>query len=101
MLEALASSNGVVDPITETVTNVFLSQGLMGVFCLILMYVIFHLRRELRDVREAHKEELASKDAQVDKQVDERIKDLKAGFDALNGNKATMEALLSSIRRGP
>lgn len=97
MTEALAA--GVATG-TDPLTDLFLSQGVMGAIVVALVYFILMLRAELRDLRTAHKTEIAAKDALINQIQEERVKEARIGFDVAATNKAALEALLTAIRKG-
>lgn len=87
-----------MDPLTESVGNIFLSQGLMGAIVVALVYFILMLRGELRDLRAVHKVEIAAKDALINDLQEQRLKEARVGFDVARANQATLEAFLQAIR---
>jgi len=94
---AAAQETGV-----EPLTNIFLSQGVMGAIVIALVYFIMMLRAELRDVRAAHKTEIAAKDSLILELQEDRLKEAKIGYDVANSTKVALDALLVAIRqKGP
>ena len=101
-MDAAIAATGVTDPVTDSITNIVLSQGLMGVIAVVLIYFILQLRAELRDTRAVHKTEIAAKDALIYELMEERLKEARVGYDVANSTKSTLEALLVAVRtRGP
>ncbi|RWX72615.1 hypothetical protein [Mesorhizobium sp. M2A.F.Ca.ET.039.01.1.1] len=96
MIETAAAAT--IDPITEGVGNIFLSQGLLGAIVIALVYFILMLRSELRDTRAAHKVEIAAKDALINELQEQRLKEARVGFEIANQSKATLDAFLTALR---
>jgi len=96
MTEALAAAGGP----TDSIADVFLSQGLMGAIAVALVYYIMMQRAELRDLRSVHKTEIAAKDSLIHDLQEERLREVKSMLDVVNSYKATMEALLAAVRKG-
>ncbi|MER8762910.1 hypothetical protein [Mesorhizobium sp. M0968] len=94
---ALAASGPVPIPL-EDVGSIFLSQGLLGAICLALVYFILMLRAELRDVRAAHKVELAAKDSLINELQEDRLKEARVGFDLAKSFQSTMDAFAMTVR---
>lgn len=88
----------MAEPISESVSSIFLSQGLLGAVCIALVYFILMLRAELRDVRAAHKTELAAKDALVNDLQEKRLAEARTGFDIARANTAALDSFLQAVR---
>lgn len=104
-MDAIAVAQSVpglpIGPEGNPLVDIILGQGLMGVIVVALVYFILMLRAELRDVRAAHKTEIAAKEALIYQLQEDRLKESRIGFDIASSNKSALEALLSAIRKGP
>ena len=87
-----------MDPIIEGIGNEMLSQGLLGTIVIALIYWILKRDKEISDLRQAHKVELASKDALINQLHEERIKEIRVGYDIARSNQSTLDAFLAAIR---
>lgn len=94
------ASTGVpaLESLPDGVGSYFVSQGLLGVICIALVYFIMMLRAELRDLRVAHKVEIAAKDSLINELQESRLQEARVGFDIARANQATLDAFLSAIR---
>lgn len=75
-----------------------LSNGVLGLAVLALVYFILMLRAELKDVRAVHRVELAEKDKLIFQLQENRLSEARIGFDVARSNQATLDAFLSAIR---
>lgn len=83
----------------ESLSDIFLSQGVMGAIVVALAYFILMLRAELRDVRASNKAEIAAKEALIYQLQEDRLKEARIGFELASSNRAALDALLSAIRK--
>lgn len=81
--------------------GVLLSQGVLGVAVVGLVYFVMLLRAELKDVRSAHKTELLEKEKLIHELQEERLREARVGFDLAKTTQTTMDALLTAMRAGP
>jgi hypothetical protein len=87
-----------MEPIAESVSNALLSQGVLGVAVIGLVYFVMMLRAELKDVRAVHKVELAEKDKLIQELHESRLAEARVGFDLARTTQTTMDALLAAIK---
>ncbi|PZO78420.1 MAG: hypothetical protein DI629_12015 [Mesorhizobium amorphae] len=87
----------------------FFTQGVLGVATLLLICVVIHLwkkldaerlawRTELASLRDAHKIEVAAKDALIEELHDDILKEARTGFDNSRSTQATLDAFIATIR---
>lgn len=82
----------------KDITSPYLSNGLIGATCLLLMYVCGKLWNKLESERQAHKIELAAKDAVIKEIYDERVAEAKLGYTFATDYKNQNDALLQALR---
>jgi hypothetical protein len=87
-----------MDAILEAAGRTLLSNGLWGVVILGLIYFVMMLRAELRDVRVAHKIELAEKEKLINQLQEARLSEVKVGFEIAKSSQTTLDALLATLR---
>lgn len=81
--------------------------GLLGAGFIFLLWYIGRLQQELKDLRDAHKLELAGKDtviASKDKRIDElqeaRVVEGRQGYALASATKTTLEDIFKDIVEG-
>ena len=90
---------GLVDKIADTL----ISQGPVGIMCLVLLYVLFMLRADLRDTRAAHRTELAEKEKLIYQLQDARLEEVRSVSEIARSTQMTLSALTTALqgqRRG-
>lgn len=87
-----------MDQLFQSGGNQLLSQGLVGVICIFLLWYIGRLQQELKDLRAEHKAEIATKDKALMDQVQARLVEQKYGFEIAASTKTALEVLLSGNR---
>lgn len=87
-----------MEPITDGVSNFYLSQGVLGASCLVLMIVAVMLWRAREKDRLDHKVELAAKDALINELQEQRLEEALAGRDSLKSFQTTLDAFLQAVR---
>lgn len=75
-----------------------ISNGVLGIAVVGLVYFVMILRAELRDVRLAHRVEIAEKDKLINELQEARVTDSRAGYDLARSVQTTQEAFLIAIR---
>lgn len=80
------------------VTTAYLSQGVLGITCVVLSLVVLKLWAEIKAERAAHKIEVAAKDALINDLQDERLAEARAGFDVAKQTEKTLDAFLLAVR---
>lgn len=78
-----------------------ISNGVAGVLAaavLALIWFVLMLRAELRDVRLAHKVEIAEKDSIILDLQEKRLVENKVGFEIAKSTQSTLDAFLNAIR---
>lgn len=76
----------------------FLSQGLLGTIVIALVWFITRLQNELKDLRQAHKVEIAEERKLNNELQDDRIQEMKVAFEAISSIKTTLQAFLDALR---
>lgn len=89
----------MMDPLVEGAGGALLSQGVLGIAVVGLVYFIMMLRAELKDVRAAAKIELAEKDKLILELQEARLKEARVGFDLAKSTQNTMDALVVALKR--
>lgn len=79
-------------------TSQLLSQGLLGVICVFLLWYIGKLQTEIRDLRAAHKVEIAEERKLNAELQESRLDESKVLLEAVSSNKSSFQALLSAIQ---
>lgn len=87
-----------MDPLAEGAGGVLLSQGVLGVAVVGLVYFVMMLRAELKDVRTACKTEIAEKDKLIHELQEARLAEARIGFDLAKSTQITMDSLLAALR---
>lgn len=75
-----------------------LSQGLLGIICVFLLWYIGKLQTELKDLRAAHKVEIAEERKLNAELQESRLEESKVLLEAVSSNKSSFQALLSAIQ---
>jgi hypothetical protein len=66
--------------------------GLLGIACVFLLWYIGRLQQELKDLRDAHKEELAAKDKTIADLQEARLVEAKQGWQLASATKTTLDS---------
>lgn len=74
--------------------------GLLGAFCVFLLWYIGRLQQELKDLRDAHKQEIAAKDKLINELQEARVVEAKQGFQLASATKTTLEDVLQQLIEG-
>lgn len=77
-----------------------LSQGLLGVIVIFLLWYIGKLQTELRDLRETHKVEIAAERKLNAELQDERLVEAKSVLEVIVQVKSTLDAWRDSRTQG-
>ena len=75
----------------------FLANGLMGAICVALAIYILRQSGEMKSERQAHKVEMAEKDALISELYEARINEARVGFDIVKANERSLDAFLAAI----
>lgn len=75
-----------------------LSQGLLGIICVFLLWYIGKLQTEIRELRAAHKVEIAEERKLNAELQESRLEESKVLLEAVSSNKSSFQALLSAIQ---
>jgi hypothetical protein len=87
-----------MEPLIQDTGNTLLSQGVLGIAVIGLVYFVMMLRAELKDVRAAHKVELAEKDKLIHELHESRLAEARVGFDLARTTQSTMDAFLVAMK---
>jgi hypothetical protein len=95
-----------LDTLIPQAGSELLGQGLIGAFCIFLIWVLGRRDQELKDEREAHKAEMAEMAKQMLELQESRLEELKqvvqqvgSNTQALAANKQATENLLPLLNR--
>lgn len=77
-----------------------ISNGVLGVAVIGLVYFILMLRAELKDVRTNHKVEIAAKDALILELQEKRLVESQQGYQIASSVTSTLNAYLAATQRG-
>lgn len=89
-----------MDQLVSQSASQLLSQGLLGVICVFLLWYIGKLQTEIRDLRAAHKVEIAEERKLNAELQESRLEESKVLLEAVSSNKSSFQALLSAIQGG-
>lgn len=84
--------------IPDGIVGYFVSQGVLGVIVVVLLWYIKRLLDELRDVRAAHRIEIAEERKLNTELQDDRLAESKIFLEASMSMKTSLDAFLSAIR---
>lgn len=84
------------DPLNDAATF-YLTNGVLGVSCLVMGLVIIKLWNEVKAERAAAKLEVAAKQALIEKLYEERIKENNVVKDLSRSTESTLAAVLNAI----
>ena len=82
-------------------TSQLLSQGLLGVICVFLLWYIGRLQTEIRELRAAHKVEIAEERKLNAELQESRLDESKVLLEAISSNKSALQAVLSAMQGKP
>lgn len=92
--------------IIEQIGSTLLANGAVGLFAAYLLYVNAQLRTDAKERREAHRIEIASKDALIAQIQKDRLDDTRKGYEiatdvarSLDANSSLIEAALQVTTR--
>lgn len=95
-----------LDVILPDAGRELLGQGLIGAFCIFLIWVVGRRDQEIKDLRSAHTAEMAEMRKYVNDLQESRLEELKlvvqsiqANTQALTANKQQTEAMLPLLNR--
>lgn len=86
------------DQLVTEGTSQLLSQGLLGIICVFLLWYIGRLQTEVREIRAAHKVEIAEERKLNAELQESRLDESKVLLEAVSSNKSMFQALLSAIQ---
>lgn len=89
-----------MDEIIQKVANALLDYGISGIANLGLIYLVYMLRVELRDLRLAHRLEIAEKDKLIYQVQENRVAEARAGYEVISSIQKTQDAIVGAIRKG-
>jgi hypothetical protein len=89
-----------VDEIIKKGVDLLLQYGLSGLLNIGLLYLVYKLREELRDVRTAHRVEIAEKDKLIYQTQESRVAEARAGYEVIGSITKTQDAIIGAIRKG-
>jgi len=71
--------------------------GLLGIALIFALWYIGRLQQELKDLRDAHKQEIAAKDKTILELQEARVIEAKSGFQVASAAQTTLQLLLGRI----
>jgi hypothetical protein len=89
-----------MDEIIKQGVTLLLQYGLSGLLNIGLIYLVYKLREELRDVREANRVEVAEKDKLIYQSQESRVTEARAGYEVISSITKTQDAIIGAIRKG-
>lgn len=89
-----------MDEIIKQGVEVLLKYGLSGLLNVGLIYLVYMLRVELRDLRSAHRLEIAEKDKLIYQVQESRVAEARAGYEVIGSIQKTQDAIIGAIRKG-
>jgi len=72
-------------------------QGLGWTLFLLALWYIGRLQQELKDLRDVHKTEIASKDKTILELQEQRVIEAKAGFQVASASQTTLQMFLNRL----
>ncbi len=89
-----------MDEIIKKGVDLLLQYGLSGLLNIGLLYLVYKLREELRDVRTANRIEIAEKDKLIYQSQESRVAEARAGYEVIGSITKTQDAIIGAIRKG-
>lgn len=87
-----------MDQVLLNGSNTLIAQyGLLGVAVVFLLWYIGRLQQELKDLRDAHKVELAAKDKTILEQQQQLLAEVRNGATLASAIKTTLDAVLVKL----
>lgn len=79
-------------------SNALIAQyGLLGIAVIFLLWYIGRLQQELKDLRDAHKVELAAKDKTILEQQQQLLVEVRSGATLASAIKTTLDAVIVKL----
>lgn len=88
----------MLDQIVPQGSQYLFSQGVLGVVCIGLVWFIIQQRNEIREMREAHKIEVAAERKLNADLQERRVEDYKGLVEVTSAVKVGLDGVLTSIR---
>lgn len=86
--------------ITTSVTTALLTQGVLGVCCIVLGFVVLKLWAAREGDRVVHKAEVAAERALNAELQDQRLSEALAAREAIKSMQTTLDAFLQALHAG-
>ena len=87
-----------MDDLLQAAGNMLISQGPIGILCLVLLYVLMMMRAELRDTRTAHRTELAEKEKLIYELQEARLDEVRSVSEIAKSTQITLSALTTALQ---
>lgn len=88
----------LMDDLVNAAGQVLISQGPIGIMCLVLLYVLLMMRAELRDTRTAHRTELVEKDKLIYQLQEARLEEVRSVSEIAKSTQITLSALTTALQ---
>lgn len=87
-----------MDQVILNGSNTLIAQyGLLGIAVIFLLWYIGRLQQELKDLRDAHKVELAAKDKTILEQQQQLLAEVRNGATLASAIKTTLDAVIIKL----
>jgi hypothetical protein len=86
-----------MDQLLITYGSELTKYGPFGLAFVFLLWYIGRLQQELKDLRDAHKEELAAKDKTILGLQEARVIEAKTGFQIASATQTTLQSVLNKL----
>ncbi len=87
-----------MDPVAVTaLVSTIAERGLGWTLFILALWYIGRLQQELKDLRDAHKLEIAAKDKTILELQEARVVEAKTGFQIASASQTTLQMLLSKM----
>lgn len=88
-----------MDPLTTEASKILFTQGVLGLAVCGLLYYVRILRGDIKDIREAHKVEIAAERKLNAELQESRLSEAKAFIDVTRSVMGSLDAVTAAIRR--
>jgi hypothetical protein len=89
-----------MEALIQQIATALLEYGISGIANIGLIYLVYMLRVELKDVRTAHRVEIAEKDKLITQIQESRVSEARSGFEIIGSIQRTQDAIIGAIRKG-
>lgn len=96
----LRADTAAAQDMPDGISNFYLTQGVLGVSCAVLLLALIYLWRAREKDRLDHKVDIAGKDALIKELQEQRLTEALAGRDIIKTFQTTLDAFLQAVRGG-